>query len=90
MSTNSPLIIVISAPSGTGKTTIVKELINTNENLIASVSYTTRKKRANEVDGKDYNFISSELFCSTDISLDFVGVGKSLIDTEEVASTTSC
>ena len=64
MSTNSPLIIVISAPSGTGKTTIVKELINKNENLVASVSYTTRKKRANEIDGKDYNFVSSELFSS--------------------------
>ena len=64
MSTNSPLIIVISAPSGTGKTTIVKELIKKNENLVASVSYTTRKKRANEIDGKDYNFVSSELFSS--------------------------
>ncbi len=62
MSTNSPLIIVISAPSGTGKTTIVRELIRKNENLVASVSYTTRKKRANEIDGKDYNFVSSELF----------------------------
>jgi len=64
MSTNSPSIIVISAPSGTGKTTIVKELIKKNENLVASVSYTTRKKRANEIDGKDYNFVSSELFSS--------------------------
>ena len=64
MSTNSPLIIVISAPSGTGKTTIVRELIRKNENLVASVSYTTRKKRANEIDGKDYNFVSSELFSS--------------------------
>ena len=64
MSTNSPLIIVISAPSGTGKTTIVRELIKNNENLVASVSYTTRKKRANEIDGKDYNFVSSELFSS--------------------------
>ena len=64
MSTNSPLIIVISAPSGTGKTTIVRELIKSNENLVASVSYTTRKKRANEIDGKDYNFVSSELFSS--------------------------
>ena len=62
MSTNSPLIIVISAPSGTGKTTIVRELIKNNKNLVASVSYTTRKKRTNELDGKDYNFISSELF----------------------------
>jgi len=64
MSTNSPLIIVISAPSGTGKTTIVRELIKNNENLVASVSYTTRKKRANEIDGKDYTFVSSELFVS--------------------------
>ena len=64
MSTNSPLIIVISAPSGTGKTTIVRELIKNNENLVASVSYTTRKKRANEIDGKDYAFVSSELFVS--------------------------
>ena len=64
MSTNSPLIIVISAPSGTGKTTIVRELIKNNENLVASVSYTTRKKRANEIDGKDYTFVSSELFAS--------------------------
>ena len=64
MSTNSPSIIVISAPSGTGKTTIVKELIKKNENLVASVSYTTRKMRANEIDGKDYNFVSSELFSS--------------------------
>ena len=64
MSTNSPLIIVISAPSGTGKTTIVRELIKKNENLVASVSYTTRKKRANEIDGKDYTFVSPELFSS--------------------------
>ena len=64
MSTNSPLIIVISAPSGTGKTTIVRELIKNNKDLVASVSYTTRKKRANEIDGKDYNFVSSELFSS--------------------------
>ena len=64
MSTNSPLIIVISAPSGTGKTTIVRELIKKNENLVASVSYTTRKKRANEIDGKDNAFVSSELFVS--------------------------
>ena len=64
MSTNSPLIIVISAPSGTGKTTIVRELIKNNDNLVASVSYTTRNKRANEVDGKDYIFVSSELFSS--------------------------
>ncbi len=64
MSANSPSIIVISAPSGTGKTTIVRELIKNNKNLVASVSYTTRQKRANEVEGKDYNFVSLELFSS--------------------------
>ena len=64
MNTNTPLIIVISAPSGTGKTTIVRELIKNNKNLVASVSYTTRKKRANEVSGKDYNFVSSAEFSS--------------------------
>lgn len=64
MSTNSPLIIVISAPSGTGKTTIVRELINNNENLVASISYTTRKKRANETHGEDYNFVTADIFSS--------------------------
>ena len=64
MSTNSPLLIVISAPSGTGKTTIVRELIKNNEDLVASVSCTTRKKRANEIDGEDYNFVTSDLFSS--------------------------
>ena len=64
MSANSPSIIVISAPSGTGKTTIVRELIKNNKNLVASVSYTTRQKRTNEIEGKDYNFVSSELFSS--------------------------
>jgi len=64
MNTNSPLIIVISAPSGTGKTTIVRELIKKNENLVASISYTTRKKRANEINGEDYNFVTSDLFSS--------------------------
>ena len=64
MNTNSPLIIVISAPSGTGKTTIVKELINRNNNMVASVSCTTRKQRGNEIDGKDYNFISADMFSS--------------------------
>ena len=64
MSTNSPLIIVISAPSGTGKTTIVRELINNNENLVASISYTTRKKRANEIHCEDYNFGTADIFSS--------------------------
>ena len=55
-------LIVISAPSGTGKTTIVKELILRNENIKASVSYTTRSMRSNETNGLDYVFVTLQTF----------------------------
>jgi len=55
-------IIVISAPSGTGKTTIIKQILNHFPNLIFSVSATTRKKRDNEKNGVDYFFLSEEEF----------------------------
>ena len=54
--------MVVSAPSGTGKTTIVKKLISQRANFVASTSYTTRAKRANETDGVDYVFIDQQLF----------------------------
>jgi guanylate kinase len=57
-------IIVISAPSGTGKTTIVRSVLNDIKDLEFSVSATTRLKRSNEEDGKDYYFISEEEFLS--------------------------
>lgn len=57
-------IIVVSAPSGTGKTTIVKNVLGTFPELVFSVSATTRKKRENEVHGKEYFFISEEEFLS--------------------------
>jgi guanylate kinase len=57
-------IIVVSAPSGTGKTTIVKHILNEFKDLVFSVSATTRKKRATEVHGKDYFFILEEEFLS--------------------------
>lgn len=56
------LLIVISAPSGAGKTTICKNLIKTSPNLIFSVSMTTRQPRDNEIDGLDYFFISVDEF----------------------------
>lgn len=59
---NNHLIIVISGPSGSGKTTIVKKLLAENKNLIFSPSYTTRKKREGEVQGKDYFFVSLDKF----------------------------
>lgn len=58
----SGLIFVISAPSGTGKTTLIKRLIKELSGLRFSISYTTRPPRANEKDGEDYYFISSEDF----------------------------
>jgi len=53
---------VIAAPSGAGKTTLVKALVERNPGLTFSVSYTTRKKRNTEEEGKDYFFVSEEQF----------------------------
>ena len=55
-------LIVISAPSGTGKTTVVKKLLKQNANLVASVSFTTRKIRDNEKEGLDYFFVDEKTF----------------------------
>lgn len=55
-------IIVISAPSGTGKTTIVKTILSEKSDLAFSVSATTRRKRENETDGVDYFFLTNEEF----------------------------
>ncbi len=55
-------LIVISAPSGSGKTTIAKEIIRLNPSLDFSVSATTRKKRDNETEGEDYFFLSDAEF----------------------------
>jgi guanylate kinase len=55
-------LIIISAPSGAGKTTIVKDLLKRGLHLEFSVSATTRVIRENETDGKDYYFLSVEEF----------------------------
>ena len=56
------MLIVISAPSGAGKTTIIRELFKKNPALKFSVSATNRKKRESETEGKDYYFLSDEEF----------------------------
>jgi len=56
------LLFVVSAPSGTGKTTIVERLVQIVPNLSMSRSYTSRPSRDGECDGKDYNFITRERF----------------------------
>jgi guanylate kinase len=55
-------LVIVSAPSGAGKTTIVKHLLNSDLNLEFSVSATTRLPRPGERDGEDYYFISPEEF----------------------------
>ena len=60
-SENDGAIIILSSPSGAGKTTLVKKLI-TIENFEISISYTTRIPRLNEKNGKDYYFINTKDF----------------------------
>lgn len=56
------IIFVVSAPAGTGKTTLVRMLQDEFPNVIESVSYTTRSPRAQEIPGKDYYFITHQEF----------------------------
>ena len=55
-------IIIISSPSGAGKTTLCKFLLKKLKNVSLSISYTSRNQRLNEVDGKDYYFVNKKKF----------------------------
>ena len=55
-------LYVVSAPSGAGKTSLVKALMERDPRIRFSVSYTTRKPRPNEIPGRDYHFVSVERF----------------------------
>lgn len=59
---NEPLLLILSAPSGTGKTTLAKRLVAANPGAIFSVSWTTRKPRSDEKDGVDYHFATEADF----------------------------
>lgn len=65
-------MFIFTAPSGAGKTTLVKHLLTKYKNLGFSVSATTRSKRAHEVDGKDYYFLTVEDFKSKVDNGDFI------------------
>ena len=58
----SSKLIIISSPSGAGKTTLCKLLIKKMKNINLSISYTSRSKRLNEIDGKDYYFVNKKKF----------------------------
>jgi len=66
------LVFVLSAPAGTGKTTLVKMLQNEFPCIIGSISCTTRAPRSGEVPGKDYHFISQEEFAGKIKNGDFL------------------
>ena len=56
------LMLVLSSPSGAGKTSICKKLLETEKGLLMSISYTTRPKRKSENDGEDYFFVKKKEF----------------------------
>ncbi|MCR5885844.1 guanylate kinase [Rhizobacter sp. J219] len=55
-------LFVVAAPSGAGKSSLVKALLELDSHLVVSVSHTTRKPRGQEQDGREYHFISEQLF----------------------------
>lgn len=87
-------MFVVSAPSGTGKTTIVETLVASMPHLRMSRSYTSRQARVGEVDGVDYNFVSRQRFeamIAGDQFLEWADIygnlyGTSQVDTERIQS----
>lgn len=81
-------IIIICAPSGTGKSTLIKKLLERFPQLIESVSTTTRPKRDGEVEGEDYFFVNESEFLKDKDSLiewakvhgNYYGTGKKFIE----------
>ena len=60
--TRRGLMLVLSSPSGAGKTTLSKRLLAADPNIVLSVSTTTRAKRPNEREGIDYHFVDADAF----------------------------
>ena len=69
-------MLILSSPSGAGKTTITKKIQQKYQNFKISVSHTTRKPRPNEVEGVDYFFVSSEAFERKIINNEFYEYAK--------------
>ena len=56
------MMFVLSSPSGAGKTTLTKKIAENNKNFTISISHSTRKPRPNEINGRDYKFVSEQEF----------------------------
>ncbi|MGB7978420.1 MAG: guanylate kinase [Chlamydiales bacterium] len=87
------LVFVVSAPAGTGKTTLVRMLMEEFHHVVDSISYTTRLPRANEVPGRDYNFITVDEFKAkiaegefleyAEVFHQFYGTSKKFVDGQQ-------
>lgn len=62
MTKTAGCLFIISAPSGTGKTSLVRALLQSNLNLSLSISHTTRPPRPEEMNGRDYHFVNKDTF----------------------------
>jgi guanylate kinase len=65
-------LFIISAPSGAGKTSLVSALLKSNQQISLSISYTTRAPRPGETDGKEYHFVSRDMFLQMTQNGDFL------------------
>ena len=74
--TKRGLMLVLSSPSGAGKTSICKKLLQQDTSLVLSVSATTRKRRPGEVEAKDYQFLSTQEFESRINKFQFLEYAK--------------
>jgi guanylate kinase len=72
LSKHSPFLIVVSAPSGCGKTTLLNQVVKQLDGLSVSVSHTTRPQRSGEIDGVDYYFIDPDQFDNMKNNCDFI------------------
>jgi guanylate kinase len=71
------LMLVLSSPSGAGKTSICKKIMKLDKKILMSISHTTRPKRKSEIDGVDYSFVSKRRFealCKKDFFIEYANV----------------
>lgn len=83
-------LFIVTAASGTGKTSLVKQLIATTNDLAVSISHSTRQPRPGEVDGQDYHFVSRDTFAAmikqgeflehADVFDNFYGTAQSTVE----------